>query len=134
MKTEQYRAGGMDAPVSIDMGLEAMEAKFSTNGARRSTEFLRPGRPERFQWRVPRLLQGPEGRQRASGGYPARPAQEVDPGDWKAGESRVQVRRCGQLLKLEVDGREVYEIDPVNGVRAINGVDQLAGMRNDLGL
>ncbi|MER1099734.1 phage major tail tube protein, partial [Pseudomonas aeruginosa] len=28
----------------------------------------------------------------------------------------------------------VYEIDPVNGVRAINGVDQLAGMRNDLGL
>ena len=36
--------------------------------------------------------------------------------------------------KLEVDGREVYEIDPVNGVRAINGVDQLAGMRNDLGL
>ena len=35
VKTEQYRAGGMDAPVSIDMGLEAMEAKFSTNGARR---------------------------------------------------------------------------------------------------
>ncbi|WP_410971490.1 phage major tail tube protein [Salmonella sp. SAL4453] len=25
-------------------------------------------------------------------------------------------------------------MDPVNGVRAINGVDQLAGMRNDLGL
>ncbi len=61
--------------------------------------------------------------------------KEVDPGDWKAGEkAEFKYAVAVSYYKLEVDGREVYEIDPVNGVRAINGVDQLAGMRNDLGL
>lgn len=55
--------------------------------------------------------------------------------DWKAGEkAEFKYAVAVSYYKLEVDGREVYEIDPVNGVRAINGVDQLAGMRNDLGL
>ena len=49
-------------------------------------------------------------------------------------EAKFKYAVAVSYYKLEVDGREVYEIDPVNGVRAINGVDQLAGMRNDLGL
>jgi P2 family phage contractile tail tube protein len=36
--------------------------------------------------------------------------------------------------KLTVGGREVYEIDVENMVRRINGVDQLAGIRSDIGL
>lgn len=36
--------------------------------------------------------------------------------------------------KLEVEGREMFEIDPANSVRKIDGVDQLAAMRNDLGV
>ena len=29
MKTEEHRAGGMDAPVELDMGMEKLEASFS---------------------------------------------------------------------------------------------------------
>jgi len=36
--------------------------------------------------------------------------------------------------KLEIDGRVMYEIDVVNMVQVINGVDQLAGDRAALGL
>ena len=36
--------------------------------------------------------------------------------------------------KLEIDGRVMFEIDPINCVRVIDGVDQLADVRNALGL
>lgn len=36
--------------------------------------------------------------------------------------------------KLEIDGRVMYEIDMVNAVRVIDGVDQLAAERSALGL
>ena len=35
VKTEEYRGGGMDASVTMDMGLEKLEAGFATNGVRR---------------------------------------------------------------------------------------------------
>ncbi|HFX0607365.1 TPA: phage major tail tube protein, partial [Pseudomonas aeruginosa] len=36
--------------------------------------------------------------------------------------------------KLEVDGRVVFEIDPLAPLRVINGVDQLAETRAALGI
>jgi P2 family phage contractile tail tube protein len=36
--------------------------------------------------------------------------------------------------KLEVGGEMIYEIDPTGMKRVINGVDQLADQRRDLGL
>lgn len=35
VKVEEYRAGGMDAPIDMDMGLEKLDASFTTNGVRR---------------------------------------------------------------------------------------------------
>ena len=35
VKTDEYRGGGMAGPVEMDMGLEKMEASFTTNGVRR---------------------------------------------------------------------------------------------------
>lgn len=36
--------------------------------------------------------------------------------------------------KLEIDGRLLYEIDPLGMKRVVNGVDQLAAQRTALGL
>ena len=52
VKTEEYRGGGMDASVAMDMGLEKLEASFATNGVRREVlkyfgafdQTTRPGR------------------------------------------------------------------------------------------
>ena len=136
VKTEQYRAGGMEAPVSIDMGLEAMEAKFSTNGARREAlNFFGLADQSAFNGVFRGSFKGQKGASVPVVATLRGLLKEVDPGDWKAGEkAEFKYAVAVSYYKLEVDGREVYEIDPVNGVRAINGVDQLAGMRNDLGL
>ena len=55
--------------------------------------------------------------------------------DWKAGDKAEVKHAIGvTYYKLEVGGVVIYEIDPVGMRRVINGVDQLAGQRNDLGL
>ena len=59
----------------------------------------------------------------------------VDPGEWgdpKKGE--VKLALTPNYYRLRVGGREIYEIDLINGVRRIGGVDQLAGRRAALGL
>lgn len=35
IKTDEYRAGGMDIGIDMDQGMEKMEASFSTRGVRR---------------------------------------------------------------------------------------------------
>ena len=37
-------------------------------------------------------------------------------------------------LKLYVDGKEIVEVDPYNFIAKFNGVDMLAGVRQDLGM
>ena len=61
--------------------------------------------------------------------------KEVDLGDWKPGD-KAEIKHAMALTyyKLEVDGRVVYEIDMINAVRVIDGVDQLAAERSALGL
>ena len=39
-----------------------------------------------------------------------------------------------RYYKLEIDGSLIYEIDPVNYVAVINGVDQLAAARQHLAI
>ena len=61
--------------------------------------------------------------------------KEVDPGDWKAGDkAEMKYAMAVTYYKLEIDGRVMYEIDMVNAVRVIDGVDQLAAERSALGL
>jgi len=60
---------------------------------------------------------------------------ELDPGEWKpGGDAEFKYAVSVSYYKLEVAGVRMFEIDPVNAVRVINGVDQLAAVRRDLGL
>ena len=61
--------------------------------------------------------------------------KELDMGDWKPGDkAENKYAMALQYYKLEVDGRVMYEIDMVNCVRVIDGVDQMADVRSALGL
>jgi P2 family phage contractile tail tube protein len=61
--------------------------------------------------------------------------KELDMGDWKAGDkAEIKHAIAVTYYKLEVAGELIYEIDPAGMKRVINGVDQLAGQRRDLGL
>ncbi len=61
--------------------------------------------------------------------------KEVDMGDWKAGDkAEFKYGIAVTYYKFEVGGEVIYEIDPVGMKRVINGTDQLASQRADLGL
>ncbi|MFG9941191.1 phage major tail tube protein [Pseudomonas aeruginosa] len=107
------------------MGLEAMEAKFCHQRCppRKQLNFFGLADQSAFNGVFRGSFKGQKGAGACQWWLPcAGLHKEVDPGDWKAGaESRPQAYAVAvSYYKLEVDGREVYEIDPVNGVRAIN--------------
>jgi len=134
--TEEHRAGGMDAPVELDMGMEKLEMDFSS--AAFDVELLRlfgvaPGNEvpltirgalESEDGTVTPLIINVRGKYR-----------ELDMGTWKPGE-KVPLKAMVSLkyYKLTHGQDVVHEIDVEGMTRIINGVDQLEGQRSALGL
>ncbi|MQU22129.1 phage major tail tube protein [Pseudomonas helleri] len=136
LKTEEFRGGGMAGPIELAMGVEKMEGSFVTTGMRReSLKFfgLADGTACNAVFRG--SFRGQKGQTRAVIATVRGMLKEVDLGDWKAGDkAEIKHTMAVSYYKLEVDGRLMYEIDMVNAVLVIDGVDQLASMRADLGL
>jgi P2 family phage contractile tail tube protein len=133
LKMEEFRGGGMDAPVEHDMGMEKLEGTFQ----------LQEYNPDIM------ALLGQANVQLTARGAIRRDGEDAaavvvnmtgmikqkEPGDWKAGESSMPTFSYTlRYYKLTVDGREIYEIDKVNMVRRVNGVDQLATIRQAIGV
>lgn len=136
LKMEEFRPGGMDAPVELDMGMEKQEASFTTTGVRReSLKFfgLRDGTAFNGVFRG--AYKGLKGKITPVIVTLRGSLKEVDMGDWKPGD-KAEIKHGVALTyyKLEVDGRTVYEIDPIGMRRVIDGVDQLTEQRSALGL
>lgn len=136
VKMEEHRAGGMDIPIDLDMGMEKLECEFSL--CEYDPEVLRMyglynGAP------VQLALRGGLDNETGSvtpvtvnlvGAW-----RELDFGNWKAGDKAIlKVTVSLRYYKLEVDGQEIIEVDAVNMVRRIDGVDQLEGLRSAIGL
>lgn len=137
IKTEGHRSGGMDAPIEVDMGMQALTAMATlSHAAREALKMfgLAPGNP------VPMTLRGSQeneaGTEVEAVVYNLRGLiKEVDPGTWKSGEKApCKVTLALRYYKLEIGGETVHEIDVENMTRVINGVDQLEARRQALGL
>jgi len=141
LKTEEFKAGGMDIPVQIDLGMEKLEAELTF--AEYDSELFRlfgivGNTGVAFTLRG--CMQG------AGGGSSSDNAQsivinlrgiikELEAGTWKAGEkTNLKCTVAAEYYKLTIDNRELIEIDAKNMVRKINGVDQLASLRNAIGI
>ena len=135
-KVEDYQGGGMAAPIEFAVGLEKLEAAFTTNGVRRESLKLfgladqtaanlvfRGVFVDLKARKVPVIVT-------LRGGV-----KELDMGDWKAA-TVAEIKHAVKVTyyKLETDGRVMYEIDPLNMIQVIDGVDQLAEERAALGL
>ncbi|QKS81972.1 phage major tail tube protein [Pseudomonas bijieensis] len=136
LKMEEHRGGGMDAPVELDMGMEKQEANFTTTGVRReSLKFFGLADGTAFNGTFRGAYKGLKGKVTPVIVTLRGTLKEVDMGDWKSGDKAEIKHSIGlTYYKLEVDGRTVYEIDPIGMRRVINGVDQLAAQRSALGL
>ena len=135
IKTEELRAGGMDAPAAIDMGMEKLEAGFNLVEYDPAvlTQFgLVSGNGVQLTLRgalvddtttTPMVIC-------LRGMF-----TEVDMGKFKAGDkATMQCNVACRYYKLEIDNKTIVEIDVDNMTRIIDGVDKLAEIRAALGL
>lgn len=135
-KMEEFRGGGMDAPVEIDMGMEALETSFElfdydenvlslyglADGA--ATQVTARGALRRDGEEAVAMIVNMTG-----------VIKEMDPGDWQSGEQTTMTCTMAlRYLKVTIGGREVIEVDKVNMIRRVNGVDQLATIRTAIGV
>ncbi len=137
VKMDDHYAGGMDAPIALEMGMEKLECDFTLceyDPAIINLFGLRDGA------QVGLTLRGGLDNEDVNTVTPVvvslRGAwKEIDLGSWKAGEKApLKVSVTLRYYKLEIDGTELVEIDVNNMVRKINGTDQLESMRSAIGL
>ena len=136
LKMDDYRAGGMDAPVKLEMGMEGLKAEMT----------LSSYDPE--LWKLFGLVEGavvpltargaiekPDGTVEAVVINLRGQVSEIDDGTWKPGDKgtvKLGVE-CRYYKRTQADV-ELVEIDVENMIRKTGGVDQLAAQRTALGL
>lgn len=135
IKTEEFRAGGMDAPTEIDLGMEKIETTFTlieydpellkqfglVSGT--SVALTLRGALVDDTGTTPMVI-------RIQGRF-----KELDFGKFKAGDKpSMQCSVTCQYYSLEIGNNKIIEIDIDNMTRVINGVDQLAEIRAAIGL
>lgn len=134
IKTEEYRGGGMDLPVEIDLGMEKLECNITLPeidpdavkllGLYRGdvAVTLRGALRRQGEEAVPCVV-------KLTGGF-----KEIDAGSWQAGE-KAQTKHAfaANLYTLEIDGEEMVHIDVINMIRRIGGVDQMESIRAAIG-
>lgn len=136
-KLEDYRAGGMDRPIKIDMGGEAMEMEAVYGG---------PLRKVIRQYGM--LLVGGV-YQRFVGSYQDDAAgtfhkiemvtrgrhEEIDLGEWKPGsDTEFKVKSQLSFLSVTMDDEELCYIDVLGMISRVGGVDQMEAHRSAFGL
>lgn len=136
IQSEDFRAGGMDAPVSLDMGQEAMETSFVLTqysadvlalwgvAQGQSVPFTVRGALESYDGTVKAMTANMRGR-----------IVTMARGTWASGQKpslTVTVRL--DYYKETVADVVLHEIDVVNMIRVVGGVDRLAQQRAALGL
>lgn len=136
-KTEKMRAGGMNGEVSIDLGQEPLEAEV-TFGGHVADVYKTYGKSKADA--VLLRFAGAYGNDQTGNTDAVEVVMrgrstEIDPGKGKAGDkTELKVKLALTYYKLVSNGTTLIEIDLLNFVEIINGVDMLADQRKALGL
>lgn len=137
IKTEEYRAGGMLAPVDVDMGLEKITMGIKAGG-------LVVGLMRQFgAIGIDRQMLRFNGAYQEDAAGGVKPAElivlgkhtEFDPGNAKVGDNTEwAVKSTLSYLKWTVSGRAEIEIDVLNCIFVTDGIDRYAEIRAAMGL
>lgn len=136
LQTEEFRAGGMDVPTDITMGMEKLESSFnliSYDADVLSLFGVRQGNS--VQLTVRAALESFDGNVKPCVINMRGKITSLDAGTWTPGSlSPLGVTLSLTYFKQSIDGRTIHEIDVDNMVRVINGNDALAAVRGALGI
>ena len=136
LKTEEFRAGGMDLPVKITVGMEALEASFSLIAYDKDVLNLFGVAEGAFVPLVAKeALESHDGTVTPVVHTMRGKITEIDSGTHKPGDKpSLKVTVSLVYYKLEHGGKTVHEIDAENMVRVINGADLMSAHRAALGI
>ena len=134
--TEDARMGGMDAPVELTMGMEKLEAGFTLISYDKAVlSQWGVGEGSNVPFTVREALESWDGNVTAVVHTMRGKIKAIDPGTHKPGEvAPLKVSLALDYYKQTHGSTTVHEIDVVNMVRVINGVDALADIRRALGI
>lgn len=137
LKTEEYRAGGMDGPVELDLGTEVLTLEWTAAGWVR-TLLAQWGTPSHngLGLRFTGAVQADDDPVVHQVEVVVRGRhKEIDFGESKVGEmTEHKVTTTCSYYRLSMDGVVLIEIDVVNMIKVVNGVDLHAAIRQALGL
>jgi len=139
-KLENYRGGGMNGVAPVDLGLDddALNMEWTIGGL-----------PDDALWRQYAATGAASVPLRFCGSYQRDDTgdvvaveivlrgrhKEMDFGDQKQGEdTETKISTQCTYYKLTVDGKERIEIDTINMIERVNGVDMLELHRRNIGL
>lgn len=136
IKSEDFRGGGMDVALKMDLGMEPLsfEFKLSSFDPQVYSLFgLYPGNEKQYTVRGSLAHSTGDAFPAIAamrGNMHKTEADEFEPGGKPMHAFRIEL----DYYKLTIGERLVYEIDILNGRRIIDGVDQLRTDRINLGL
>lgn len=136
LKTEEFRAGGMDAPIDVTMGMEKLVCDFSLKAYDRNVLALfGVANGSSVPLTVREALESFDGAVTPVVHTMRGKITELDGGTSKPGElPPLKVAMSLTYYKMQHGDTTVHEIDVENMVRVINGVDTLADLRTALGI
>ncbi len=136
-KMEEFRAGGMDAPIDIDLGMEKLEMEWTIGGfeaqvLKQFGTLTHNGVGLRFAG----ALQSDDLADIKAVEVTVRGRhKEIDCGTDKSGDDTAKkITSSISYYKLVMDGETVIEIDIPGMVKNIGGTDLLSPVRQALGL
>ncbi len=129
MKVEELRNAGMVMPIEVSLGYEKLENSFKMTAFDPQTLRLfglAPGKTREFM--ITGELRDEDGTVHSAVAYIRGFIKKTDAGGWQPGEmAETDFEVSIRYYKLEVDGRELIEMDPFNV--SIGGVSQTADGR-----
>ena len=136
-KTEEWRGGGMDIPVDVDMGMEKLSVEWTVGGY--VAQILKQYADQEVGGALLRMTgaiqQDDTGDVQAVELIMRGRHTELELGSAKAGEDTdFKIVSSLSYYKLTIDGEELIEIDAMNMVKKIAGNDVLEPFRRALGI
>lgn len=135
-ETEDYRAGGMNGPVKLDMGAKelVMKLKLAGHVAELVTQY--GGSLQGTQLRLVQAVQADDSDQVQGVEIVARGRlMKLDPGSAKVGDLTEQEYEFPlTYIKWVDNGQTLVEIDHLNMIDIVGGVDRMAQTKAILGI
>ncbi|WP_409306171.1 phage major tail tube protein [Pectobacterium sp. B1J-3] len=139
-KLENYRGGGMNGTAPIDFGLDddALSMEWTMGGFADETllaQYAAPGADAVLLRFTGSYQRDDTGEISAVEVVMRGRHKEMDGGESKQGEdTETKISTQCTYYKLTIDGKEMIEIDTINMIERVNGVDRLEQQRRAIGL